>query len=294
MAISCGAAMITLGGCGAVVDTDERSASASSAGLPSDVVEGGGLIIATGNNTVPTHFIGEDGELVGFNVDIADQLSERLGVEVKLQQVPFDSVLPGIAAGRYDTALYNTDDNEERQREVDFVDYARSGSVIVTARGSSSGITTDPLTLCGRKVGLTAGLAEFARLQDEFSPACAEAGEPEIDLTTLKDDSAVRQALATGRIEALVDGLTATPYMVSQNEDKFELVGTLPDEGADPLGMPFAKGRPELVEAVEKAWTEMLADGEYERLAKKWELDRLVPEEITVNQGKGLSEEDAG
>src|SRR5699024_4646628 len=194
----------------------------------------------------------------------------------------------GIQAGRYDTALYNFSDNAERREVVDFLDYAISGSVIVTPLGNPDGLTTDPLSLCGRKVGVVAGGYEFQVLKDEVSPECADSGSAPIDLRTFESDSTVRQALLSGRVDALVDGLTATPYMVSKNADKFELIGKLP-VGADPLGMPFKKGRRDLVKAFQRAWADILESGDYERLAKKWELTALDPVDdgfFEVNSGK--------
>src|SRR5690606_12483025 len=143
-----------------------------------------------------------------------------------------------------------------------------------------------PQSFCGRRIGLTAGLYEYRALRGE-SRKCAKAGREPIRLETYDSDGTVRQALLSGRVDALVDGLTATPYMVKHNADKFELVGKLPI-GADPLGMPFAHGRDDLVRAFQQAWTDLLESEEYARLAKKWELDALVPDEITVNSGEGL------
>lgn len=300
-------ALMAVTGCGAVVDPQETSAAAESEQssvqgseqptgqgaenapeLPADVVEAGSLTVAIGQSTVPTHFI-EDGELVGFNVDVTGALSERLGVEFELVQVPFDSVIPGIAAQRYDTALYNVSNNAERREVVDFLDYAKSGSVIVTRAGETQGITTDPLTLCGTSVAVVAGQQEFAKLQDVISPQCEEAGQPAVDAQTFDADATVQQAVASGRVDAMVDGATATPYMVSQNADTFELIGPLAGD-SDPLGMPFAKDRQDLVEAFRAAWIDLYRSGDYERLAEEWEVTALLPDSVdffTVNSGEG-------
>lgn len=281
---------VFLSGCGAVSTQDPADADVDSGGgLPQEIIDAGEIVLATGQNTVPTHFI-EDGELVGFNVDIATALGKRLGVDIKLVQVPFDSVLAGVQAGRFDTALYNVSRNDERQDVVDFVDYANSGSVVVTRRDETQGITTDPLSLCGHSVGLTSGLYEFQILDKEVSPQCEDGGKNPIDLQTYDSDSDVRQALLSGRIDGFVDGLTATPYLVSENEDTLELVGKLPI-AADPLGMPFAKDRTQLVEAFQTAWNDVYTSGEYEELADRWELEALVPESedfFVINGGEGV------
>lgn len=287
LAVLAGTAFIAVtAACSAVVTEDDESAAATSE-LPEEITRRGKMVIATGSSTVPTHFI-RDGELVGFNVDIADELSKRLGIEVELEQVPFDSVLAGIASKRFDTSLYNFSDSAERREVVDFVDYAASGSVVVVRKGEAGDITTEPQSLCGHSVAVTAGGYEYQALS-EFNPECEASGSDPIELQTFDSDATQRQALLSGRADALVDGLTATPYMVSRNSEKFELLGKLPIAG-DPLGMPVAKGQEDLVNALKGAWEEMLADGTYEEIAAQWDEEALVPKEITVNNGNGLDE----
>ena len=287
LAVLAGATFMAMtSACSAVVTDDDASAESDS-GLPEEIAQRGEMVIATGSSTVPTHFM-RGGKLVGFNVDIADELSERLGVEVKLEQVPFDSVLAGIASKRYDTSLYNFSDSAERREVVDFVDYAISGSVVVVRKGEAGEITPDPQSLCGHSIAVTAGGYEYQALS-EYNPKCEESGGDPIELQTFDSDSTQQQALLSGRADALVDGLTATPYMVSRNSEKFELLGELPIAG-DPLGMPVAKGQEGLVDALKTAWEEMLADGTYEEIAARWDEEALVPTEITVNDGNGLDE----
>lgn len=278
-----------LAACDAVVANDAEvfdggSASAES-GLPDRIVEAGEIVIATGENTVPTHYL-EDGELIGFNIDIADALEEQLGVSVSLAVVPFDSLLGGIAAGRYDAGLYNVSDREDRREVVDFVDYANSGSVVVTRKGEANGIGTTIVSLCGQTIGVNGGGNEFTVLQDHAG-VCADDGQEPFTLETFQNDGATRQALLSGRIDGLVDGMTATPYMVSQHEDELELIGKLEGDSA-PLGMPIAKGQPQLAEALKAAWEGLLDSGQYEQIATKWAEAALVPDEITINDGEGL------
>ncbi|WP_166998014.1 ABC transporter substrate-binding protein [Paramicrobacterium fandaimingii] len=282
-------ALSLLAACNAVIpnDADVADVDAESTGstLPSNIVEAGQIVIATGENTVPTHFL-KDGELIGFNIDIADALEDELGVTVKLVVVPFDSLLGGIAAGRYDAGLYNVSDRADRREVVDFVDYANSGSVVVTRKGEANGISTSIASMCGHTIGVNGGGNEYSVLQNN-ADVCTENGEKPFTLETFQNDGATRQALLSGRIEALVDGMTATPYMVAQHEDELELAGKLEGDSA-PLGMPIAKDQPKLAHALKAAWEELLGNGTYEKIAKKWSEEALVPAKITINDGEGL------
>src|SRR5699024_8059635 len=127
--------------CSAVVDEGAANSTDEAWSLPDK------LVVATGDYKEPTYFLNDQGDLVGLNPDLANALGEHLGIEIEFATVAVDSVLAGIQAGRYDTAIYNMSDKPERRKAVDFVDYAVSGTVIVTRAGERSGITTDPMSL---------------------------------------------------------------------------------------------------------------------------------------------------
>lgn len=283
------ALLISAAGCNAVVHDDAAQAQGKHAnplGLPAHVLDEGKLVIATGESTVPTHFKDKAGNLVGFNIDIAHELEKELGVKVELVIVPFDSLLGGIASHRFDTGLYNVSDRADRREVVDFVDYANSGSVVVTRKGERQNIALSPASMCGHKIGVTSGANEYTVLNAE-SKKCAGLGQKPIQLDTFANDSSTTQALMGGRVDAMVDGMTATPYVVRQHADQLELVGQLEGDDA-PLGMPVAKGEPELVDALRQAWENILTDGRYQKVAEEWATEQLVPDKITVNDGAGL------
>lgn len=276
--------------CSAIVDDSPPINSTDGKGLLADILDGDELVVATGDYKVPTNFKNDKGELAGLNIDLSKALGKELGVELKLVPAPFDAVLAGIQAGRFDTALFNISDNAERREVVDFVDYAMSGSAIVTRPGERLGMTTGPESLCGHSVAVTGGQHEFQVLTEKVQPLCVERSEPPIQLQTYPNEDALHNAVRSGRADAFVGGLTTTPYMVAQNRDTFELVGKMELDDA-PLGMPFAKGRPEVVKAVLQAWRNIWTSGEYQKIAAKWSLSDIVPKDVAefvINSGEGL------
>ena len=268
----------------AEVDTESSNSQSDAMQLPPDVVESGKIIAVIGDYKEPTYFRDGDGELIGLNVDIAEALGERLGVEVELVVGTFDSALAGIQSGRYDTALYNMADTEERREVVDFVDYAVGGSVIVTAKGKSDGID-GTASLCGKGVAIKSGQAEQPLLEG-VSEECVNSGDAAIDIQPYQDDGSMRQAVVTGRADAMMGGAESLPWMAVQDPDVFE-VAVAAIEHPHPTGLPFRKGREELVEAVAAAFQELLDSGEFMSMAEEWGLEALVPEEVTVNGGDG-------
>lgn len=282
---------LLLSGCEAVVEKDASTSRAGGSGsgsdnpadlLPSDVVEDGKIVAVIGDYKEPTYFRDEDDRLVGLNVDIANALGEELGIEVETVVGTFDSALAGVQSGRYDTALYNMADTEERREVVDFVDYAVGGSVIVTGKGESSGIK-DAQSLCGMSVAIKSGQAEQPLLEDE-SGKCEDGAKEPIDIQSYQDDGGMRQSVVTGRSDAMMGGAESLPWVVKQNPEQFEIAAAAVQH-PHPTGLPFRKGREDLVAAIAAAFDELLDSGEFEDLTEKWGLEALVPEEITINGG---------
>jgi polar amino acid transport system substrate-binding protein len=221
---------------------------------------------------------GSTTEVIGFDADYAAELSKMLGVEFKLENGSFDSLITGVDAGRYDAILSGMTDNKDRQAKVDFVDYQKSGFAILVKKGNAMKIVK-PEDLCGHKVGL-----QTATSQIDFVKAI-KCDKP-IEVSEFPTEDEARLAVSSGRVDADVADLPPMADFLknSPNGKDFEISSTEQYE-TGLLGMAVSKKLPELRDAVQKATNELMKNGTYDKLLAKWGLEATKITESTVNGG---------
>jgi len=254
------------------------------ASLPQDVKDAGELTVASSVGYAPFEVYDTDGTtIIGIDADIAAALGEQLGVPLTLQDTKFDGIIPGLQAGRYDMAMSGMSDTEERQAQVNFVDYFAAGPGILTTPGNEQKYSSLD-TLCGVQVAVSSGTvnADDAAAQ---STVCESEGKPAIEVTTYGADAESIQALKTGRAEVfLVD--SASGATVAAESDGAFVMGEKYRE--IPFGIVFPKESTELTEAVQQAMQALKDDGTYTQILADWEQPQGELDAITINDGAGL------
>ena len=106
----------------------------------------------------PNEFLDEDGQDDRrHDPDLANALGKVLGVKIEIVNAPFDGIMPGLAAGKYDLGLSRFTDTKEREQTVDFVTYFSAGTSFFV-RADRAGPTINGLAdLCGHKVAVEKG-----------------------------------------------------------------------------------------------------------------------------------------
>jgi polar amino acid transport system substrate-binding protein len=146
---------------------------------------------------------------------MAQSLGTKLGVKVSVVNATFDSIIPGLAAKKYDLALSSHNDTRERQKVVDFVDYFSAGSSFYTkAQGGPAINTLDDL--CGHKVAIEKGTtqADDALAQDK---KCTAAGKTGVTSLVFPDQNAANLALSSGRADVGMADTPVAAYIVKQS-----------------------------------------------------------------------------
>src|SRR5947208_4682991 len=105
--------------------------------LPSSVKSSGTLTVAADATYAPNEFIAPDGTTIqGMDADLAKALAQAMGLTADVKNVTFDSIIPGLAANKYDLGMSSFTITKEREKTVDFVSYAQAGtSFFVKAQG---------------------------------------------------------------------------------------------------------------------------------------------------------------
>ena len=128
--------------------------------VPSAVKSKGTLTVASDASYAPNEFVGTDGHTVmGMDADLMNAIGSLMGLKVSVQNQTFDSIIPGLAAGKYDVGASSFTDNKEREKTVDFIDYFTAGESFYTK--ATGGTSISSLTdLCGKTVAVEKGTTE--------------------------------------------------------------------------------------------------------------------------------------
>ncbi|MER6003639.1 ABC transporter substrate-binding protein [Nonomuraea angiospora] len=250
--------------------------------LPADIRQAGKVRVASGVSFPPMEFFDTDNKTVlGFDADLGKALGEVLGVEFAFENVSFDGIIGGLNAGRYDLGLTSMLDKKERQEQVDFVDYLKSGSALMVAKGNPQGVK-ETLDMCGRKVAVEKA-ATGDLLVDDVTKKCAEAGKPAVEKVPFPDQASAVQALQSGRADMVAALDLTLAYSVKQAPQQFEVAVSAIDPL--PVGIPVPKSKPQLRDAVQAALKKLIANGTYDQLLAKWNLQAQAFKDAAINAG---------
>lgn len=233
-----------------------------------DVQKAGKLTIATSPDFPPFESLGDDGSVVGIEIDIMSLICEKLGVELAIEQIDFDSVLPGVQAGKYDVGVSGISVTEKRLKNTLFTDpYCLAAQAIVVVNGSPITCKAD---LEGKKIAVQTGTtAETYAMENGY----------EVSSFTANNDA--QSALLGGKVDAwVIDDLTAADMVTAYNAENPDALVIL-DEAltTEPYAFAFAFGSEELVEEVNGILAELLADGTIAAIFEKYEAPYTAPDE---------------
>lgn len=248
--------------------------------LPEAVQQAGELNAASYIGYPPFEYYDEDNEtVIGLDRDLADAIEEQIGVPIVFNNVPFDSIVPGLAAKRYDLAMSAMSDTLERQKQVDFLDYFMNGEAILTTKENPKSITTIT-DLCGITVGGVKGTTG-AELTDTQSEECVAEGKDAVDHTVFPGQNEAVLALQNGRVEAVVLGYSTGGYIAQTSNDALAITPPFRMDG--PFGIVFPKGSEQLMEAFTQALEQIRADGSYDEILAEYGQSDAAIEKFVTN-----------
>ena len=174
--------------------------SSIAAEVPAAVKSKGTLTVAADATYAPNEFIASDGHtVIGWDADLAMALGQVLGLKVSMVNATFDTIIPGLASGKYDLGMSSFTDTKVREKTVDFVDYYEAGtSFFVKSSGGPS--ITSLSELCGHKVSVEKGTTEQADAQAQAAK-CKSEGKPTVTVEIFNDQNAANLALSSGRAD---------------------------------------------------------------------------------------------
>ncbi len=199
-----------------------------------DITEAGQLVIATSPDFPPFETL-ENGEVVGIEIDILNKLAEELGVELVIEKMDFDSVLPGVQTGKYDIGVSGITVTPEREKNSDFTNpYFLASQAIVVMADSDIASKAD---LEGKKIAVQTGTTAEAYCMEngyEFlayasnNDACSALTTGKVDAWVVDNEVAIAMSAETnGATKVLDEAMTSEPYAFALLKGSDELVAKL-------------------------------------------------------------------
>ncbi len=233
--------------------------------VPAAVKAKGTLIVAADATYAPNEFIGSDGHtVVGMDADLAAALGQVLGLKVNMVNATFDTIIPGLASGKYNLGISSFTDTKVREKTVDFVTYFVAGTSFYVKTSGGADVTS-LAGLCGHKVAAEKGTTQQADAQAQ-APKCAAAGKP-VTLLIFNDQNAVNLALSSGRADVAMADSPVAAYQVKQSNGTFKLSGQ--PYGTAPYGIAIPKNSG-MARPVLAAMEHLMANGTYMKILQKW------------------------
>ncbi len=203
----------------------------------------------------------------GFDIDLMNEIADRVGFEVEYENVPFDELLRGLNTELYDVAISAMTITSAREQQVDFSDpYFNADQCLLVASYSDVESVDD---LAEATVGVQLGTAGQIEAQALINAERVGRG---VTFRTIEDAFAALQA---GQVEGVIYDLAAAQAAVEESDGRLRIVETVPT--GDQYGIAFPQDSA-LVEPVNEALAEIKADGTYEEIYERW--IGLPPEEI--------------
>lgn len=243
-------------------------AESSAAGTVAGTINEGQLVIGLDDQFPPMGFRDDSNNLVGFDIDLAVAVCERLGLEAVPTPIDWTTKELELDGGRVDVLWNGLTITPERQETMLMSPaYIANAQVIVVRNDSGIQTLAD---LAGKTVGL-----QETSSADEAYASCAAAGT-EAELIKAPENISLFTDLKIGRIDAVVIDKVFADYYIAENGEG--LLTTLEEQLADEeYGIAFKKGNQELADAVLGALDELVQDGTAAEISQKWfGEDRLI------------------
>lgn len=229
------------------------------------------LRVGTSADYPPWESVDANGEIIGFDRDVGDEICKRIEANCAWQNQAYDGLLPGLQVGKFNLVISGISINEERAQKVDFsAAYADAPNSIAVAAGSAVAEAASAKDLqeklSSAAIGVQTGTTHEQVVRAHF---------PNADVRVYDRPDQIADDIVAGRIEAGLMERSAWEPLVKDRGDKLVYAGPLltgadfPEFGKG-QGVAIAKGNAELTAKIDKAVTGMLADGTIKMMSEKW------------------------
>ena len=220
------------------------------------------LNVGTEATYAPFEFT-QNGEYVGFDMDLIRAIGAAEGYDVKINPLGFDALIPAVQAGTVDCCISSMTIKEDRAKVVDFSNpYFTAGLIIAVNQNTTNINGLDDLK--GKRLAAEVGTTGLDASNS------VKAKDPK---TTVKVFDSVGEAfmeLEKGGVDAVINDFPVTSYYVqTTGKDKVKMVGQV-FSAQDQYGIGVKKGNTDLLNKINDGLAKLKANGEYDNIYKKW------------------------
>ncbi|WP_414727801.1 transporter substrate-binding domain-containing protein [Yoonia sp.] len=236
-------------------------------------LEGREIVVVTENAYPPLQFIDTSGNAVGWEYDAMAEIAQRLNATVVYENISWDAMIPAVSEGQFDLGMTGITIREDRAEVVDFSDSYMTSEMVMMVRGDedrfsdATSFAADADLLMAAQPGTTPFYVGVYDVLD------GDEANPRIKL--METFGATVQALRAGDVDlVLTDGTAGNGY-VEASDGGLKIIGE--KLGTEDFGFIFPKGS-DLVEPINAAIADMLADGTIDALNTRWFLEYKLGE----------------
>lgn len=229
----------------------------------------GKLIIGLDDTFAPMGFRDEKGEIVGFDIDLAKEVSKRIGVEPVFLPCEWDGILLSLNSKKIDLIWNGLTITDDRKKQISFSKpYFTGDQIIITTPEKGIKKIAD---IEGKILGIQMGSASYFALEKAINKNKIKIKE----IKNYPENASALLDLQAGRIDAVViDSMTGNYYATKENKkigkDVFVSVDEVLTEEKEEIGVGIRKVDVELREMIDKTLEDMKADGSFDTIYKKW------------------------
>ncbi|HEX9550461.1 MAG TPA: transporter substrate-binding domain-containing protein [Candidatus Limnocylindrales bacterium] len=226
--------------------------------LLSRVRAAGVLRVANPQTSPPYSFRDEANEVMGFDVDFANEVGERIDIDIEFIQGTFDTFIPGLDTDRWDVVIAGQAITDERKEQVDFSHPYRVSMVTIFLNCEDTAEVHDLPDLEGRSIAVLAGSSDVARAESV----------PDAELKTYENATLALTDLDLGRVDSYIGSRFVGTYVAEKSG--LNVCATDAALTLEQNAMSFSKGQAAFKAEMDRLVVEMIDDGTIAELSTRW------------------------
>lgn len=214
------------------------------------------LVMGTNAAFPPYEYVDDEGTIVGIDAEIAAAIAEKLGMELEIKDMEFDSLITACAGGSVDVVLAGMTVTDERKESVNFSDsYATGIQVIIVKEGSAIASADD---LEGKTIGVQSGTTGDIYCTDDYG---------QDNVKQYANGALAVEALKNDQVDCVIIDNEPAKAFVAANEG-LKILDT--EYVTEDYAIAVAKENEELLDNINKAMAELKADGTIDKIVNKY------------------------